>query len=124
METVESKKKVEERCQQQGIECEFCTIMEICHNKNSEFEYELPLNDRTYKGRVVMRGDTITNEEGYRAVFSEQGTSASHMEAAKMLDALAHFEGCDGQNSDAMSAYTQVVLDDLAASGEDSVVET
>ena len=47
METVEDKKVVEERCQKQGVECEFCAIMVLCHNKNSEFEFELPLNDRT-----------------------------------------------------------------------------
>ena len=42
------------------------------------------------------------------AVFSKQGTSASHLAAAKFLDAIARMNGNDGQDSDAMSAYTQV----------------
>ena len=87
--------------------------MELCHNKNSEFEFELPLNDRTYKGRVVIRGDIITNEEGFRAVFSEQGTSATHQAAAKCMDAIGRAPGNDCQDADATSAYTQVILAEL-----------
>ena len=41
-------------------------------------------------------------------MFREQGTSASHLAAAQFLDAIARMNGNDGQNSDAMSAYTQV----------------
>ena len=46
-------------------------------------------------------------------MFSEQGTSASHIAAAKFLDAIARMLGNKGENSDAMSAYTQVVLDQV-----------
>ena len=45
--------------------------------------------------------------------FYEQGTSASHLAAAKFIDAIARFSGCDGENADASSAYTQVALDEL-----------
>ncbi len=48
------------------------------------------------------------------AVFSEQGTSAGHLEAAKVMDALARCylddEECDGEESDAVGAYTQSPL--------------
>ena len=43
-------------------------------------------------------------------VFSEQGTSASRMAAAKFLDAISRFDGNDGEESDAMGAYTQSEL--------------
>ena len=45
------------------------------------------------------------------AVFSEQGTSASHLSAAKFLDAIARAPGCAGEDADATSAYTQSLLD-------------
>ena len=49
----------------------------------------------------------MRDEDGYLAVFSEQGTSASRMAAAKFLDAISRFPGCDGEESDATGAYTQ-----------------
>ena len=67
----------------------------------------------TYKGRIVFRGDTVRDENGVHAVFSEQGTSASNLAAAKFIDAIARFPGCDGENANASSAYTQVSLEEL-----------
>ena len=52
----------------------------------------------------------MKDEEGFYAVFSEQGTSASHLAAAKFLDAIARFPGNTGSDSDAIGAYTQVPL--------------
>jgi hypothetical protein len=69
---------------------------------------------RSYKGRIFFRGDNIKDEEGYQAVFSEQGTSAAHMAATKFLDTIAHSPGCDGEDSDAVGAYTQMKLADAA----------
>ena len=62
-----------------------------------------------WKGRVVFRGDITRDESGYYAVFSEQGTSASHMAAAKFLDAISRFSGNDGEESDTIGAYMQGV---------------
>ena len=59
--------------------------MDLCHEKHSEQAEAM----RRYKGRVVFRGDQVRDEDGFYAVFSEQGTSASHMAAAKFLDAIA-----------------------------------
>ena len=56
----------------------------------------------------MFQGNNVKDESGFSAVFSEQGTSASHLAAAKFLDAIARMDGNDGQDSDAMSAYTQV----------------
>ena len=41
------------------------------------------------------------------AVFTEQGSSASQMTAAKVMDVISRLPGCDGQAADAVSAYTQ-----------------
>ena len=71
--------------------------MELCHIKGSE----LPEKGQSWKGRVAFRGDNVKDESGYLAVFSEQGTSASNLEAAKFLDAISRLPGNDGEDADA-----------------------
>ena len=61
--------------------------MDLCHEKQSETWTEGMW--RKYKGRVVFSGDIVKDEHDVFAVFSEQGTSASHMAAATILDAIA-----------------------------------
>ena len=52
----------------------------------------------------------VKDETGNYAVFSEHGTSASHLMAAKFVDAIAHVHGMDGEDSDATGAYTQTTF--------------
>ena len=47
---------------------------------------ELPEDQQNYKGRVVFRGNDVKDESGYTAVFSEQGSSSSHLSASNILD--------------------------------------
>ena len=82
--------------------------MDICHLKNAELEGK----HQKYKGRVVLRGDIVKDDSGSYAVFTEQGSSASQMTAAKIMDIISRLLGCDGQAADAVSAYTQVKLED------------
>ena len=49
---------------------------------------------------------------GSYAVFTEQGSSASQMTAAKVMDIISRLAGCAGQAADAVSAYTQVKMED------------
>ena len=58
--------------------------MDICHLKSKEFE----LKYQKYKGRVVLRSDIVTDDSGSNAVFTEQGSSASQMTAAKVMDVI------------------------------------
>ena len=83
----------------------FATLMDICHIKNAELEPKL----QKYKGRVVL---IVKDDSGAYAVFPEQGSSASQMTAAKVMDVIARLPGCAGQAADAVSAYTQVKLED------------
>ena len=53
--------------------------MDICHLKNTELETK----HQKYKCRVVRRGDIVKDDSGSYAVFTEQGSSASQMTAAK-----------------------------------------
>ena len=46
------------------------------------------------------------------AAFTEQGSSASHMTAAKIMDIISRLPGCAGQAADAVSAVTQVKMED------------
>ena len=82
--------------------------MDICHLKNTELEAK----HQTYKGRVVLRGDIVKDNSGSYAVFTEQGSSASQITAAKIMDMISILPGCDGQAADEVSAYTQVKMED------------
>ena len=65
-----------------------------------------------FQGRVVLRGDIVKDDSGSYAVFTEQGSSASQMTAAKVMDITSRLPGCTGQAADAVSAYTQVKMED------------
>ena len=82
----------------------FASLMDSRHLKNAE--------KQQYKGRVVLRRDIVKDDSGACAVFTEQGSSAFQMTAAKVMDVIARLPDCDGQAADAVSAYTQVKLDD------------
>ena len=68
--------------------------------------------DQKYKGRVVLRSDIVKDDSGSYAVFTEQGSSASQMTAAKIMDIISRLPGCNGQAADAVSAFSQVKMED------------
>ena len=70
------------------------------------------LKHQKYKGRVVLRGDIVKDDSGSCAVFTEQGSSASQMTAAKVMDIISRLPGCAGEAADAVSACTQVKMED------------
>ena len=69
-------------------------------------------NFRKNNGRVVLRGDIVKENSSAFAVFTEQGSSASQMTVAKIMDVIAKLPDCEGQAADAQSAYTHVQLED------------
>ena len=105
---VRSKKDVIDESRTSGAAVHFASLMDICHLKNAELEAK----HQKYKGRVVLRGDIVKDDSGSYAVFTEQGSSASQMTAAKIMDIISRLSGCDGQAADAVSAYTQVKMED------------
>ena len=105
---VKSKKTVIDEARTMGATVHFASLMDICHLKNAELEAK----HQKYKGRVVLRGDIVKDDSGSYAVFTEQGSSASQMTAAKIMDIISRLPGCDGQAADAVSAYTQVKMED------------
>ena len=80
---VRTKKEVIDEARTKGAKAHFASLMDSCHLKNAELETK----DQKYKGRVVLRGDIVKDDS-------------------------SRLPGCDGQAADAVSAYTQVKMED------------
>ena len=105
---VRSKKEVIDEARTSGAKVHFASLMDICHVYNPELEAK----HQKCKGRVALRGDIVKDDSGSYAVFTEQGSSASQMTAAKIMDIISRLPGCVGQAADAVSAYNQVKMED------------
>ena len=105
---VSSKKEVIDEARTSGATVHFASLMDICHLKNAELEAK----HQKYTGRVVLRGDIVKDDSRSYAVFTKQGSLASQMTAAKVMDFISRLPGSDGQAADAVSAYTQVKMED------------
>ena len=73
---------------------------DLCHLKNPELEPKY----QKYKSRVVLRGDSVTDDPG----------SYAQMTAAKGMDMKSRLPGCSRQAADAVSFYTQVKMEDAS----------
>ena len=102
---VRSKKEVIDEARTRGAKVHFASLMDMCTFK------ECWIGDKAHqkhKGRVVLRGDIVKDDSGSYAVFTEQGSSASQMTAAKVMDIISRLPRWNGQAADTVSAYTQV----------------
>ena len=86
----------------------FCVV----NGHMSSQEFGVGTQFPKYNGRVVLRGDSVKDDSGSSAVFTEQGSSASQMTAAKVMDVISRLPGCGGQAADAITAHTQVKMED------------
>ena len=82
-----SKSEVIDEARMLGGQSSFC--LTDVHLKNAELEAK----HQKYKGRVVLRGDIVKDNSGSYAVFTEQGSSASQMTAAKIMDIMSRLPG-------------------------------
>ena len=105
---VKNKKEVINEASNKYITIHFASLMDLCHLTNSELEPRF----QKYNGRDVFRGDIVKDDSGSYAVFTEQGSSASQMTAAKVMDIISRLPGCAGQDADAVSVYTQARIED------------
>ena len=120
--SVRPRREVIAEAQETGKKKHFATVMDFGHENNSEMM--LRDDQKVYKGRVVLRGDNVKEEDGFYALFSEQGSSSSQLEAGKAMDAISRAPGCAGEVSDALKAYTQVPLALIAKLLKEDYVET
>ena len=97
-----AKKEVILEAQRDKKKVHFATRMDISHLKKCGVGTKV----------IVLGGDSVKDDSGAYAGFTEQGSSASQMTAAKVMDVIARLPGCDGQAADAVSAYTQVKFED------------
>ena len=79
---VKHKNEVIAEARNEGRKVHFASLVDLCHLKNSELEPQY----QKYKDRVVLRGDIVKDDSGSYAVFAEQGSSASQMTAATVMD--------------------------------------
>ena len=105
---VRSRKEVIDEARTKGAKVHFSSLMDICYLKNAELETK----HQKYKGRVVLRGDIVKTDSGSYAEFTEQGSSASQMTAAKVMEIISRLPGCARQAADAVSSCTQVKMKD------------
>ena len=107
---VRNKKEVIDEARSKGRKVQFATLMDLCHLENSELEAPY----QKYKGRVVLRFDIVKDDSGSCTVFAEQRSLASQMTAAKVMDIISRLPGCSGQAADAVSAKTEVKMEDAS----------
>ena len=100
---VRSKSEVIDEARTKGAKVHFASLMDICHLKNAELETK----HQQYKGRVVLRGDIVEDNSGSYAVFTGQGSSASQMTAAKVMDIISRLPVCARHAAYAVSACTR-----------------
>ena len=104
--------KKEKWSKKQGIRAQkfIFVLMDLCHLKNSDLEPQY----QKYKGRAVLRGDIVKDDSGAYVAFTEQGSSASQMTSAKVMGIISRLPGCSGQAVNAVSAYTQVKMEEAS----------
>ena len=78
----------------------FAHLMDLCHMKN----VELANTSRNTRSELCSGRDNVIDEEGYRAVFTEQRDSAAPRAATKFLDTCFKASWCGWR---AVSAYTR-----------------
>ena len=82
--------KVKSKKEAHSVEAQREKESPLCHtdghlsSQNSELEPKY----QKYQGRVALRGDIVKDDSGAHAVFTEQGSSASQMTAAKVMDVI------------------------------------
>ena len=79
-----------------GRRVRFASLMDICYLKSAEMETK----HQKYKGRVVFRRDIVKDVSGVYAVSKEEGSSASQMTAAIVMDIISRFQVCARQAAD------------------------
>ena len=93
------------------------SVTDGCHDRTGQSvkRSDKKLGQNSSKRRFTdarQLGDIVKDNSGSYAVFTEQGSSASQMTAAKIMDIISRLPGCDWQAADAVSVYTQVIMED------------
>jgi hypothetical protein len=91
----------------EGLTVNFGRIYELCHKGSELADGDL---EKKMKGRAVLLGDSVRDQDLNWTEFCELGSSPPSMEAAKALDAMGSLPGCVVKAGDARGAYIQSLL--------------
>ncbi len=79
------------KARQDGNMVHFGRICELCHERGSELEDGDP--EKKMKGRSVLLGDNVKDQDFNWAEIRELGSSPPTIESAKALDAMGSLRG-------------------------------
>ena len=105
----QKQKEVIEEARNEGRTVHFASLMDLCHLKNSELEPKF----QKYKGRVVLRGDIVKEWLWILCRIYRTRTISITNDGSKVMDIISRLPGCGGQAADAVSANTQVKMEDV-----------
>eukprot|EP00972_Heterocapsa_arctica_P012948 1902647-Heterocapsa_arctica.AAC.1 len=83
-------------------------VFPICSEKGNDLLKGDP--DRKFKGRCVLQGDNVRDENHQTAIFQELSSQPATLEAAKSVDAYGMLPGHNFEQCDAQQAYVQCKL--------------
>ena len=109
---VRGKKEVIDEARTKGEKIHCASLMDICHLKNAELETK----HQESKGRVVLRGDIVKQyslNKDHRHLKCQQ---------QKSWIIISRLPRCAGQAEDAVSAHTQVKMEDAPTSLKNSKI--
>ena len=86
----------------------FARIFDICVEKGSELPVGHP--ERKHKGRAVLQGDQVKDQNWEAAIFQDLGSSPAAVEASRAADAYGLLPGHCIQVADADQAYAHSYL--------------
>ena len=101
---VREKAAVRREARRDGITVHFARIFDLCVEKGSELPDGHP--DKKFKGRAVLQGDQVKDQDWQAALFQDLSSSPAAMEASRAADAYGMSEGHDIEVADADQAYT------------------
>ena len=96
---VRNKKEVIDEARNEGGKVQKASLMDVCHSRIPSWSHN-------------FKSTEAEDDSGSYAVFAEQGSSASQMTAAKIIDIISRLPGCTGQAADAVSACTRIKMED------------
>ena len=101
-------KSIAYESQKTGIKVHVAKIFEVCVVKGAELDDKDPR--KIYKGRAVLDGSWVKDENYDVAIFNDQGSSPANMQAGKAVDQYGLLPDHTIEQADAEAAYTQCDL--------------
>ena len=102
-----------ESCWADSMECCIClrNVTDLLSDGKTPYERRF---GQPFNGPIISFGSLVEYHPitAFRAVFTEQRSSASQVTVVEIMDIISILPGCDGQVADAISAYTHVKMED------------